>query len=134
MATTSCATSRGDRVTRIGSAFGLQDYAITDSYLRAHGMVVGTPAWNVATNLPHYMGAIGGIPIFVPARQAERAIKLLEAVAAAPDSAGRRRSSTYHVTIALLCIVLTGFGAAPPSSGLVVNRRDHTSGRPHEMP
>lgn len=134
MATTSCTTSRGDSVTRIGSAFGLQDYAITDSYLSAHGIVVGTPAWNVATNLPHYMGAICGIPILVPARQAERAARLLEAVEAAPDSEGRRRSSAYHVTIALLCIVLTGFGVAPPSSGLVVNCRSHTSGRRHGAP
>ncbi|EHS53793.1 hypothetical protein PDO_0975 [Rhizobium sp. PDO1-076] len=122
----SCLSDRGDSLECVAIAYGIRDFSMCLGYLEAHGIVVVAKQWHLIANLPHYAGAVGGIPIRVPARQAQRTTALLRSIEAEPDQGDDRRAISYRVWIAVLFIALLGFAAAPPSSGLVVNCRNQT--------
>ncbi len=65
-----------DRIRRVATVFSPQDYAITKSFLEAHGVLVLGTSDNfvIAAARPDSMGGLG---IMVPERQAQEAINLL---------------------------------------------------------
>jgi hypothetical protein len=126
MKVASCLSDRGDSLEWVATAFGIRDFSVCRGYLEAHGILVVAEQWHVLANLPHYAGAIGGIPIRVPLRQGQRATALLRSIEAEQDPADDRHAIRYRVWIAVLFIAALGFAAAPPSSGLVINSRNQT--------
>ncbi|UJW76131.1 hypothetical protein [Rhizobium sp. SL42] len=130
MKVASCLSDRGDSLEWVATAFGIRDFSVSRGYLEAHGILVVAAQWHVIANLPHYAGAIGGIPIRVPARQAQRTTALLRSIESEQDRGSDPHATRYRVWIAILFIALLGFAAAPPSSGLVINGRIQTQRMP----
>jgi hypothetical protein len=115
------AERRADALVRVASVFNAAEFAVTRSFLAAHGIVVAAEPIHLVNNYSHYATAVGGVPVLVPASQAGDAADLLGATGhtGADDKKGGLRWLGYILLFGVLC----GFGVAPPSSGRVIHCR-----------
>ena len=64
------AERRADALVRVASVFNAAEFAVTRSFLAAHGIVVAAEPIHLVNNYSHYATAVGGVPVLVPASQA----------------------------------------------------------------
>lgn len=106
---------------RVATVFNAAEFAVTRSFLAAHGIIVAAEPLHLINNFSHLATAIGGVPILVPASQAGEAADLLAALRWGEQT--RRRSLLRWMGYVLLFGVVCGLGVAPPSSGPVIHCR-----------
>lgn len=109
---------------RVATVFNAAEFAVTRSFLAAHGIIVAAEPIHLINNFSHYATAMGGVPILVLAPQAREAEDLLVELRWREQS-GRRgllRWLGYVLFFGLVC----GLGVAPPSSGRVIHCRRPT--------
>lgn len=113
-----------DALVRVATVFNAAEFAVTRSFLAAHGIIVAAEPIHLINNFSHYATAMGGVPILVLAPQAGEAEDLLVEIRWREQS-GRRsllRWLGYVLFFGLVC----GLGVAPPSSGRVIHCRRPT--------
>jgi len=113
-----------DALVRVATVFNAAEFAVTRSFLAAHGIIVAAEPIHLINNFSHYATAMGGVPILVLAPQAGEAEDLLVELRWREQS-GRRsllRWLGYVLFFGLVC----GLGVAPPSSGRVIHCRRPT--------
>ena len=113
-----------DALVRVATVFNAAEFAVTRSFLAAHGIIVAAEPIHLINNFSHLATAIGGVPILVPASQAGEATDLLAALRRGERTSrrGLLRWLGYVLFFGLVC----GLGVAPPSSGRVIHCRRPT--------
>jgi len=104
----------------VGRAHGLVECAITVSMLEAAGIQVLANSRQTASLAWHWMSALGGIELCVPAHQVETAIDILASFDPAPKPR-RGIFGTLAFTIFFLCAYVW-CSMPPPASGFYVVR------------
>jgi hypothetical protein len=104
----------------VATLFNANEYAVTQSFLAAHGISVVAKPVHLINNCPHWATALGGVPVLVAASQAEDAVRLLFAIG--NDGRDHKTSLRRRLGYVFVFGFFIGFGiVAPPSSGLVIH-------------
>lgn len=130
-----------DRVVRVATVFSAADFAITLSFLEAHGILVVAQNFVFISNSPHMSNGVGGAPILVPERQAQDAVNLLidadrgaMMLEGEPEPKANRSSKTWlSGLLSLLFYVFIGnLLAAPAYSSRIIHGRYRADGQSAE--
>jgi hypothetical protein len=100
-----------DRFVVIGWAYGLPDGAVALSTLQAAGIPVHSSVWHVAGIASHWMVALGGADLRVPADLAPMALEILTETEEPTECRG---AIVRRLCIALLFLLT----AVPPQPGV----------------
>lgn len=84
--------STGTGLVRLAYAYSPSEVALMISALEGAGFDVFAPGFHMAANAQHLSVALGGVPIMVPASQADEAAALLAAIEA--DTARNAQTAT----------------------------------------
>lgn len=122
-----------DRVAKVATVFTHIDFAITQSFLEGHGIVVVDLPTTTITNFGHFANAMGGVPVRVPLRQAQAAINLLleadrgdheiaqEKPELEPATASKPKNFLGRIGEVLWYVFFGSGTAAPPYKGRIVH-------------
>lgn len=113
-----------DALVRVATVFNAAEFAVTRSFLAAHGIIVAAEPIHLINNFSHLATAMGGVPILVLAPQAGEAEDLLVEIRWREQSG--RRSLLQWLGYVLFFGLVCGLGVAPPSSGRVIHCRRPT--------
>ena len=122
-------TRDDSRLTRVATVYNTMELATTLSYLRGYGITVAAAPDSFLSLFPYYANAVGGIPVFVPLRQARAARDLLMSVEddAPAELPAREQDRRHRCRVSLKSILLAAlhwyYGIAPPDAGRVIHRR-----------